>query len=132
MGGRAAVRHADPVRAARRPAQAVHDTTGAAVVPRRPGGQVASSFTSTSQTHGGQESTVLAPEQHFYHWGSIIVPTGWADPVQYSAATATRTAPAASRGNQAANVHEDNLASVESRPAGWWNRPPPQARRAGR
>ena len=29
--------------------------------------------------HGGQESTLLAIQNVFYHWGSIIVPPGYTD-----------------------------------------------------
>ncbi|MGY1456496.1 NAD(P)H:quinone oxidoreductase [Streptomyces sp. SS8] len=49
--------------------------------------KVVSSFTSTTQTHGGQESTLLALNNTFYHWGAIIVPPGYADPVQFHAKT---------------------------------------------
>lgn len=45
----------------------------------------ASSFTSTSTAHGGQESTILALNNTFYHWGAIIVPPGYADPIQFQA-----------------------------------------------
>ncbi|MFC5744891.1 hypothetical protein [Actinomadura rugatobispora] len=33
--------------------------------------------------HGGQESTLLALGNVFYHWGGIIVPPGYTDPVQF-------------------------------------------------
>lgn len=45
--------------------------------------KVASSFTSTATHHGGQESTILAINNTFYHWGCIIVPPGYADPIQF-------------------------------------------------
>lgn len=45
--------------------------------------KVASSFTSTATAHGGQESTILAINNVFYHWGSIIVGPGYADPIQF-------------------------------------------------
>lgn len=45
--------------------------------------KVASSFTASSTAHGGQESTILAINNTFYHWGCIIVPPGYADPVQF-------------------------------------------------
>jgi len=58
------------------------DTTG----PLWQGGnlvdKVYSAFTSSSTAHGGQESTLLALGNTFYHWGGIIVPPGYADPVQ--------------------------------------------------
>ena len=47
--------------------------------------KVASSFTSAGTTHGGQESTILAMNNTFYHWGAIIVGPGYADPIQFQA-----------------------------------------------
>ena len=47
--------------------------------------KVASSFTSTGTAHGGQESTILALNNTFYHWGSVIVGPGYADPIQFQA-----------------------------------------------
>lgn len=46
-------------------------------------GKVYSAFTASSTAHGGQESTLLALANTFYHWGGIIVPPGYADPVQF-------------------------------------------------
>jgi NAD(P)H dehydrogenase (quinone) len=46
-------------------------------------GKVYSAFTSTGTAHGGQESTILALGNVFYHWGGIIVPPGYTDPVQF-------------------------------------------------
>lgn len=45
--------------------------------------KVASSFTSTGTAHGGQESTILALNNTFYHWGCVIVAPGYADPIQF-------------------------------------------------
>jgi NAD(P)H dehydrogenase (quinone) len=39
--------------------------------------KVATSFTSSQTTHGGQESTILALNNTFYHWGMVIVPLGY-------------------------------------------------------
>ncbi|MEV3987067.1 hypothetical protein [Nonomuraea sp. NPDC049758] len=36
----------------------------------------------SNTAHGGQESTILALSNTFYHWGGIIVPPGYTDPVQ--------------------------------------------------
>lgn len=47
--------------------------------------KVGTSFTSTATAHGGQESTVLAINNTFYHWGAVIVAPGYADPVQFEA-----------------------------------------------
>jgi NAD(P)H dehydrogenase (quinone) len=42
-------------------------------------------FTSAGNRHGGQESTLLALNNTFYHWGSIIVPPGYTDRLLYAA-----------------------------------------------
>ncbi len=42
-------------------------------------------FTSAMNVHGGQEATILSLNNVFYHWGSIIVPPGYTDPVIYGA-----------------------------------------------
>ena len=39
--------------------------------------KVATSFTSSQTTHGGQESTILALNNTFYHWGMIVLPLGY-------------------------------------------------------
>ena len=49
--------------------------------------KVASAFVSVGTTHGGAESTILALNNTFYHWGSIIVAPGYADPVQFQTGT---------------------------------------------
>ena len=43
------------------------------------------SFTSSQNTHGGQESTILALNNVFYHWGCLIVPPGYTDPLLFAA-----------------------------------------------
>lgn len=45
-------------------------------------GKVYSAFTASGTVHGGQESTLLALGNVFYHWGGIIVPPGYTDPVK--------------------------------------------------
>jgi NAD(P)H dehydrogenase (quinone) len=39
--------------------------------------KVVTSFTSSQTAHGGQESTILALNNTFYHWGSIVLPLGY-------------------------------------------------------
>ncbi|RCV48491.1 NAD(P)H:quinone oxidoreductase [Marinitenerispora sediminis] len=46
--------------------------------------KVYSGFTSTSTAHGGQESTLLALSNSFYHFGGIIVPPGYTDPSKFA------------------------------------------------
>jgi NAD(P)H dehydrogenase (quinone) len=47
--------------------------------------KVATSFTSAQNTHGGQESTILALNNVLYHWGTIIVPPGYTDALLFEA-----------------------------------------------
>jgi NAD(P)H dehydrogenase (quinone) len=39
--------------------------------------KVVTSFTSSQTDHGGQESTILALNTTFYHWGAIVLPLGY-------------------------------------------------------
>lgn len=55
------------------------DTAGGLWMEGALAGKVASSFTSAMNAHGGQESTILALNNVFYHWGAIIVPPGYTD-----------------------------------------------------
>ncbi|WP_320777959.1 NAD(P)H:quinone oxidoreductase [Streptomyces sp. CRN 30] len=48
-------------------------------------GKPATSFTSAMNRHGGQESTLLSLNNVFYHWGCVIVPPGYTDPLLYAA-----------------------------------------------
>ena len=43
--------------------------------------KVLTAFTSSSTSHGGLESTILATLNLAYHWGSIIMPLGYASDV---------------------------------------------------
>ena len=45
--------------------------------------KVYSAFTASNTAHGGQESTLLSLGNTFYHWGGIIVPPGYTDPVLF-------------------------------------------------
>lgn len=42
-------------------------------------GKVGTAFTSASTGHGGLESTVLAINNTFYHWGTLVMPVGYHD-----------------------------------------------------
>ena len=61
------------------------DTTGSLWAQGKLINKVVSSFTSSSTAHGGQETTITALNNTFYHWAAIIVPPGYADPVQFQA-----------------------------------------------
>jgi NAD(P)H dehydrogenase (quinone) len=59
------------------------DTTGPLWEKGKLVNKIASSFTSTATKHGGQESTILAINNTFYHWGCIIVSPAYADQSQF-------------------------------------------------
>ncbi|ASW54828.1 NAD(P)H:quinone oxidoreductase type IV [Plantactinospora sp. KBS50] len=59
------------------------DTTGGLWRQGSLANKVYSAFTASGTAHGGQESTILALSNVFYHWGGIIVPPGYTDPVQF-------------------------------------------------
>jgi NAD(P)H dehydrogenase (quinone) len=61
------------------------DTTGPLWAAGKLVNKVVSSFTSAGTAHGGQETTIVALNNTFYHWGCIIVPPGYADPIQFRA-----------------------------------------------
>ena len=58
------------------------DTTGSLWQRGRLADKVYSALTASGTAHGGQESTLLALGNVFYHWGGIIVPPGYTDPIQ--------------------------------------------------
>ncbi|MGS2648621.1 NAD(P)H:quinone oxidoreductase [Streptosporangium sp. LJ11] len=65
------------------PLRAFIETTGPLWFQGKLAGKVYSAFTASNTAHGGQESTILALGNTFYHWGGVIVPPGYTDPVQF-------------------------------------------------
>lgn len=47
--------------------------------------KVVSAMTSATNPNGGQEATILSLYTSMMHWGAIIVPPGYTDPVLFSA-----------------------------------------------
>lgn len=60
------------------------DTTGGLWFQGKLANKVVSGFTSAQNPHGGQETTLLALYNTFYHWGCIIVPPGYTDEVLFA------------------------------------------------
>jgi len=60
------------------------DTTGSLWAAGKLADKPVTSFTSSQNVHGGQESTLLALNNVFYHWGSIIVAPGYTDPLLFA------------------------------------------------
>ena len=46
--------------------------------------KAASAMTSAANPHGGQETTLISLYTTFMHWGAILVPPGYTDPVIYA------------------------------------------------
>lgn len=55
------------------------DTTGGLWHAGELAGKPLTGFTSSHELHGGQESTLLSLYNVAYHWGSIVLPTGYVD-----------------------------------------------------
>jgi len=47
--------------------------------------KVVGAFTGAGNVHGGQEATLLALQNVFYHWGAVLVPPGYTDPSVHAA-----------------------------------------------
>ena len=60
------------------------DTTGGLWFQGKLSNKVVSGFTSAQNPHGGQETTLLALYNTFYHWGCIIVPPGYTDKIIFA------------------------------------------------
>lgn len=59
------------------------DTTGPLWGTGKLADKIVSSFTSAATAHGGHETTIIALNNTFYHWGAIIVGPGYLDPIQF-------------------------------------------------
>jgi len=59
------------------------DTTGPLWQQGKLADKVYGAFTAAGTLHGGHESTLLAMAHIFYHWGGILVPPGYTDPIQF-------------------------------------------------
>ena len=57
------------------------DTTGPLWSQGKLVNKIVTATSSASNPHGGQEATLLALYNTFYHWGSLIVAPGYTDPV---------------------------------------------------
>jgi NAD(P)H dehydrogenase (quinone) len=59
------------------------DQTGPLWAQGKLANKAASAMSSAQNAHGGQESTVQTLNNTFAHWGCIIVPPGYTDPVTF-------------------------------------------------
>ncbi|NJK81238.1 MAG: NAD(P)H:quinone oxidoreductase [Chloroflexaceae bacterium] len=63
------------------------DATGPLWAQGKLNNKIVSSFTTVATKHGGHETTLTALNNTFYHWGCIIVPPGYSDPIQFASGT---------------------------------------------
>jgi NAD(P)H dehydrogenase (quinone) len=59
------------------------DTLGPLWMQGKLAGKAASAMSSAQNAHGGQETTVQSLNNTFCHWGCIIVPPGYTDPITF-------------------------------------------------
>jgi NAD(P)H dehydrogenase (quinone) len=59
------------------------DLTGAVWQQGHLANKVYGAFVSGGTAHGGQESTLLAFSHLFTHWGGVLAPPGYTDPIQF-------------------------------------------------
>ena len=59
------------------------DTTGPLWGQGKLANKVYGSFTSIGTAHGGHEATLLSLNNTYAHWGGIMAPPGYTDPVQF-------------------------------------------------
>lgn len=75
------------------------DTTGPLWAEGRLADKVYTAFTSSQTAHGGQESTLLSLYTTLFHWGGIVVPPGYTDPIQFQLGNPYGTSHVATPGN---------------------------------
>ncbi|WP_026672200.1 NAD(P)H:quinone oxidoreductase [Alkalihalobacterium bogoriense] len=61
------------------------DTTGGLWFQGKLVNKVVSAMASASNSHGGQEQTILSLYTTMFHWGAIIAAPGYADPITFGA-----------------------------------------------
>lgn len=61
------------------------DTTGGLWFNGKLANKVVSAMSSASNSHGGQEQTILALYTTMHHWGAIVASPGYTDPVTFAA-----------------------------------------------
>lgn len=66
-------------------AQAFFDTLGGVWYEGKLANKAITAMTSAGNTHGGQEATLLSLYKSMMHWGGIIVPPGYVDPILFEA-----------------------------------------------
>ncbi|MFW8566672.1 NAD(P)H:quinone oxidoreductase [Orrella sp. 11846] len=71
--------------------------------------KAASAMSSAQNMHGGQEATLLSMYATFMHWGSIIVPPGYTDPVIFASGGNPYGASATANGEPLSDALKDSI-----------------------
>lgn len=90
------------------------DGTGPMWKAGRLAGRVYGAFVSSTSAHGGQETTLLSFLTVFSHWGGIIVPPGFTDPIQFASGNPYGTSHVSGKGSRPGDV-ELNAARYQAR-----------------
>jgi NAD(P)H dehydrogenase (quinone) len=61
------------------------DSLGALWAQGKLANKAVTAMSSAQNAHGGQETTILGLYTTMMHWGAIIVPPGYTDPIQFQA-----------------------------------------------
>ncbi|GAB3213418.1 NAD(P)H:quinone oxidoreductase [Marinactinospora thermotolerans] len=77
--------------------------------------KVYSGFTSSATAHGGQESTLLALSNTFYHFGGIIVPPGYTDGSKFVDGNPYGTSHVDAQGNNPVDETTRTAAQVQAK-----------------
>lgn len=78
-------------------------------------GKAGGAFTSTSTTHGGNESTIISMYNFMAHLGLIIVPLGYGEPVMFRAGTPYGASTISGQNNTPPNADDLEVARYQGR-----------------
>lgn len=78
-------------------------------------GKAGAGFTSTSSTHGGNESTIISLYTPMAHLGLIIVPLGYADPALFRAGTPYGASAVSGQANNPPTADDLEVAQFQGR-----------------
>ena len=78
-------------------------------------GKAGSVFTSTSTTHGGNESTLISMYNFMAHLGLVIVPLGYADPSLFKAGTPYGASTVSGQNNAPLTADDIEVATFQGR-----------------
>ena len=93
------------------------DTTGPLWGQGKLADKVYPTFVSIGTDHGGHESTILSMNNVYAHWGGVIVPPGYTDPVLFQSGNPYGTSHTSNNGQTPPGELEQAAAGVQARRA---------------